>query len=96
MNEGRNGSKYFGRDHHPDCFTMWMAGGGVNAGATIGKTDELGYKVVENEISVRDFQATMLHALGLEPHRLSFPFQGLNQRLIGPANTPKVREELFA
>ncbi len=96
MNEGRNGSKFLGRDHHPDCFTMWMAGGGVKGGFSFGETDELGYKVVEDDVPVRDFQATVLHALGLDPHKLHFPFQGLNQRLIGPANSPKVREELFA
>ena len=95
MVEARNGSKLLGRDHHPDCFTMWMAGGGMKPGSH-GSTDELGYKAVENPIFVRDFQATVLHALGLDPFRHSFPFQGLNQRLIGPANTPRVRHELFA
>ncbi|MEL7496697.1 MAG: DUF1501 domain-containing protein [Planctomycetota bacterium] len=95
MVEARNGSKLLGRDHHPDCFTMWLAGGGMKPGSH-GATDELGYKAVENPIFVSDFQATVLHALGLDPHKLSFPFQGLNQRLIGPANTPKVRDELFA
>ena len=95
MNEARNGSKLLGRDHHPDCFTMWMAGGGFKPGS-FGTTDELGYKTAENPVSVRDFQATVLHALGMDPHRLSFPFQGLNQRLIGPANSPNVRHELFA
>ena len=94
MNEARNGSKLLGRDHHPDCFTMWMAGGGFKPG-THGATDELGYKAAENPVSVRDFQATILYALGMDPHRLSFPFQGLNQRLIGPANSPEVRKELL-
>ncbi len=94
MNEARNGSKLLGRDHHPDCFTMWTAGGGMQPGSH-GSTDELGYKTAENPIFVRDFQATILHAIGLDPHKLSFPFQGLNQRLIGPANTPNVRHELF-
>jgi hypothetical protein len=94
MNEGRNGSKLLGRDHHPDCFTMWMAGGGTKPGSH-GGTDELGYKAVDNPIFVRDFNATLLHALGLDPHRLSYFFQGLNQRLIGPANTPQVRHELL-
>jgi hypothetical protein len=96
MNEARNGSTFLGRDHHPDCFSMWLAGGGTNAGATIGKTDELGYRVVENGVPVRDLQATLLHLLGLDPHQLHFPFQGLNQRWIGPANTPIVRNEFFA
>ncbi len=94
MNEERNGSKYFGRDHHPDCFTIWMAGGGTKFGSH-GSTDELGYKVAENGVSIRDFQATVLQLLGLDPYKLHFPFQGLNQRWIGPANTPQVRYELM-
>lgn len=95
MMEARNGSKKLGRDHHPDCFTMWMAGGGVRPGA-YGETDDFGYKTTENPVFVRDFQATILHTLGLDPHKHSYPYQGLNQRLIGPANTPKVRHELLA
>ena len=95
MNEERNGSKFLGRDHHPDCFTVWMAGGGAKPGLNYGSTDELGYSVAENPVNVRDLQATILHALGLDPHKLVFPFQGLNQRLIGPANTPNVVNELL-
>lgn len=94
MIESRNGSKHLGRDHHPDCFTIWMAGGGMKPGS-YGSTDELGYKPVENPLFVRDYQATVLSAIGLDPHQLSFPFQGLNQRFIGPANSPQVRHELF-
>ena len=96
MNEARGGSKYLGRDHHPGCFTVWMAGGGVKPGIRYGATDPLGYNVVENKMHVHDLQATILHLLGLDPHRLSFPFQGLNQRLIGPAEGPKVHHELIA
>lgn len=95
MNEERNGSKFFGRDHHPDCFTIWMAGGRVQVGSH-GSTDELGYKIAEGGVPVRDLQATLLYLLGLDPHELHFPFQGLNQRWIGPANTPTVRHELMA
>jgi hypothetical protein len=95
MNEARGGSKYLGRDHHPDCFTIWLAGGKTNAGATIGRTDELGYRIAENGISIRDLQATLMHILGIDPHRLVYPFQGLNRRWIGPDNEPKVRTELL-
>ncbi|MFD2255450.1 DUF1501 domain-containing protein [Luteolibacter algae] len=95
MNEGRNGSKLLGRDHHPDAFTIWMAGAGVKPG-TYGETDELGYSVVKDGVHVRDFHATILHACGLDPFKLNYPYQGLNQRLIGPANTPKVKHDLFA
>jgi len=81
MNEDRNGSKFLGRDHHPRCFTMWMAGGGIKPGITLGATDELGYNVVEDKVHVHDLQATILHALGLDHTRLTFKFQGRNFRL---------------
>ncbi|HIL69656.1 MAG TPA: DUF1501 domain-containing protein, partial [Verrucomicrobia bacterium] len=85
MNEARNGSKFLGRDHHPDCFTIWMAGGGIKKGLSYGSTDEFGYTITENKVSIHDLQATVLHCLGLDPHHFSYPFQGLNQRLVGPA-----------
>jgi len=90
MNEERNGSTKLGRDHHPDAFTMWMAGGGVKPGISYGATDELGYFIAEDPVHVRDLQATILHLLGLNPHELSFPYLGLQQRLIGPTEAPKV------
>ena len=96
MNEERNGSKYLGRDHHPHAFSIWMAGGGIKGGLSYGATDELGYFVVENKVTVRDLQATILHLLGLNPYRLSFPYQGLQQRLIGPTNDARVLKDLFA
>src|SRR5262249_28761760 len=65
MNEERNGSKYLGRDHHPRAFSLWMAGGGVKPGITLGATDELGYNVVEDKVHVHDLQATLLHLMGL-------------------------------
>jgi hypothetical protein len=95
MNEARGGSKFLGRDHHPDCFTIWMAGGKTKPGFSFGETDELGYKVTENGVSIRDLQATLLHILGLNPHKLQYAYQGLNQRWIGPENSPKVRHELL-
>ena len=96
MNEKRGGSTYLGRDHHPDCFTMWLAGGGVHAGRVIGATDELGYTITDNPISVRDIQATILALLGLDAETFRYPYQGLQQRLIGPAHGPRVVTELFA
>ena len=93
MNEGRNGSKLLGRDHHPDCFTMWMAGAGIKPG-TYGESDDLGYAPATNPVHVNDLQATVMHTLGMDPHHFSFPFQGLNQRLIGPANHPKVIHDI--
>ena len=72
----------YGRDHHPRCFTMWMAGGGVTPG-TYGQTDELSFNIEENPVHVRDLHATLLHQLGIDHRRLSFKFQGLDQRLTG-------------
>jgi hypothetical protein len=96
MNEARGGSKYLGRDHHPHCFTMWMAGGGIKGGTTFGETDELGYFIVKDKVGIPDLQATILHLLGLDPYRFSYPFQGLNQRLIGPSDEAVIRHELLA
>lgn len=70
-----------GRDHHPQAFTIWMAGGGVKGGQTIGATDELGFNVVEDPVHVHDIQATMLHLLGLDHERLIFHTQGRDYRL---------------
>jgi hypothetical protein len=70
-----------GRDHHPQAFTIWMAGGGVKGGQTIGSTDELGFNVVEDPVHVHDIQATMLHLLGLDHERLTFHTQGRDYRL---------------
>jgi hypothetical protein len=70
-----------GRDHHIDAYTMWLAGGGVKRGHVHGKTDEIGYSVVENPVHVHDLQATILHLLGLEHTKLTFRFQGRDYRL---------------
>ena len=80
--EGRTAkSKTLGRDHYPDCFTMWMAGGGVKSGFNYGQTDELGFKITENKVHVHDLQATVLHLLGFDHEQLSFRFQGRDYRL---------------
>jgi hypothetical protein len=71
----------FGRDHHPRCFSIWMAGGGIKGGQVIGKTDDFGYNVVEEPVHVHDFQATILHCLGVDHTRLTFRFQGRDFRL---------------
>ncbi len=76
--QGRNG-----RDHHPYAFTIWMAGGGIKPGFNYGTSDEFGHDVTENPVSVHDLQATILHLLGINHERFSFPFQGLDQRLTG-------------
>ena len=71
----------YGRDHHPNCYSMWMAGGGIRAGETIGKTDEMGLEAVEDRIHVHDLQATILHTLGFDHTRLTFLHSGRNFRL---------------
>jgi len=73
----------YGRDHHPRCFTIWMAGGGIKGGQVYGETDEMSYNITKDPVHIRDLHATMLHALGLDHERLSFKFQGLDQRLTG-------------
>jgi hypothetical protein len=71
----------FGRDHHPRCFTTWMAGGGVKPGLTFGETCEFGYNIVRDGVHVHDFHATMLHLLGIDHERLTYRFQGRRYRL---------------
>ena len=73
----------YGRDHHPRCFTMWMAGGGARAGVAYGETDDFCYNIVKDPVHVRDFNATVLHLLGLDHQQLTFRFQGLDQKLTG-------------
>ncbi|MDA1039060.1 MAG: DUF1501 domain-containing protein [Planctomycetota bacterium] len=70
-----------GRDHHPNAFTMWLAGGGIRGGITYGETDELGFHVARDEVHVHDLQATILHCLGLDHERLTFRYQGRDFRL---------------
>jgi Protein of unknown function (DUF1501) len=79
--QGKLTATDYGRDHHPRCFTMWMAGGGVKRGISHGKTDDFGYNVVENPVHVHDMQATILHLLGIDHERLTYKFQGRYYRL---------------
>lgn len=73
----------YGRDHHPRCFSLWMAGGGIKGGTVYGETDELSYNIVENPVHIRDLHATVLHQLGIHHELLTYKFQGLDQRLTG-------------
>lgn len=93
--QGQLSNENYGRDHHPRCFSMWMAGGGVKGGVIYGETDDFSYNIVRDPIHIRDFHCTLLHLLGFEHERLSYKFQGLDQRLTGvlPA---KVIPELLA
>jgi uncharacterized protein (DUF1501 family) len=71
----------YGRDHHPRCFTIWMAGGGIKPGIVYGETDEFGYNIEKNAVHVHDFQATVLNQLGLDHKKLIFKHQGRRYRL---------------
>ena len=86
----------YGRDHHPRCFCVWMAGGGIRGGMTYGQTDDYGYNIVENPVHVRDLHATILHSLGFDHRKLTFPFQGLDQRLTGVEKEAHVLHEILA
>jgi len=81
LNEERNGSKFLGRDHHPHCYTIFMAGGGIKPGMTLGATDDIGYFAVEDKVHVHDLQATLLHQLGFDHTQLTYRFQGRDFRL---------------
>ncbi|MEL0120656.1 MAG: DUF1501 domain-containing protein, partial [Opitutae bacterium] len=71
----------FGRDHHPRCFSMWMAGGGIKSGTTFGKTDDYGYNIAEDGVHIHDLHATILHLLGIDHERLTYKYQGRHFRL---------------
>jgi hypothetical protein len=73
----------YGRDHHPRCFSMWMAGGGVKPGMTFGETDDFSYNIVKDPVHIRDLHATILHLFGIDHNKLTFKFQGLDQKLTG-------------
>ncbi|MCX6263589.1 MAG: DUF1501 domain-containing protein [Bacteroidetes bacterium] len=79
--QGKIAPENYGRDHHPRCFSIWMAGGGIRPGMVYGETDELGYNIVQNPVHVHDFQATVLHQLGLDHEKLTYKFQGRRYRL---------------
>jgi hypothetical protein len=86
----------YGRDHHPRCFTMWLAGGGVKGGVVYGATDDFSYNIVENPVHVRDFHATILHLLGMDHRKFSIKWQGADMRLTGVDAEAQVVKELLA
>jgi uncharacterized protein (DUF1501 family) len=77
----QGGGSADGRDHHPNAFTMWLAGGGVKRGLVLGETDELGFNVTKNKVHVHDLHATILHLLGFDHTKLTYRFQGRDFRL---------------
>jgi uncharacterized protein (DUF1501 family) len=84
----------YGRDHHPRCFTFWMAGGGVKGGVVHGETDEFSYNIVKDPVHVRDFQATLLHLFGIDNERFSYKVQGLDMKLTGVEKATVVKAVL--
>ena len=92
--QGTLGDPASGRDHHGRCFTVWLAGGGVQGGVEYGRTDEFSWNVVDGGVHVRDLNATILHQLGIDHERRTFPFQGLEERLTGVEEAHVVREIL--
>ena len=79
--QGQLSRENYGRDHHPRCFTIWMAGGGIKPGITHGETDDFSYNVVRDPVHVHDLNATILHQLGIDHKQLTFKFQGRHYRL---------------
>jgi hypothetical protein len=92
--QGKWDSPEAGRDHHPRCFTMWMAGGGVKSGFSYGTTDDFSYNTAENPVHVRDLHATVLHLLGIDHERFTFRSQGLDFRLTGVESSKVVHDIL--
>ena len=92
--QGKLARDNYGRDHHPRCFTMWMAGGGIQGGRSIGLTDDFSYNVVEDPVKAVDINNTILHCLGIDNSRLSVKFQGLDARITGVEDYRVLKELL--
>ena len=79
--QGKLTADNYGRDHHPRCFTMWMAGAGIQPGVSVGQTDDFSYNITEDPVHVHDLHATVLHLLGIDHEKLTFKYQGRHFRL---------------
>ena len=90
--QGGVSKENYGRDHHPRCFTMWMAGGGSNPGSVYGETDDFSYNIVKDPVHVRDFHATVLHLLGFDHDKFTYKYQGLDQKLTGVEKAHVIKE----
>jgi len=90
--QGQLSRTNYGRDHHPRCYTMWMAGGGARPGTIYGETDDFSYNIVRDPVHIRDFHATILHLLGFDHTRFTYRYQGLDQRLTGVEPARVIRE----
>jgi uncharacterized protein (DUF1501 family) len=85
--QGKLTATDYGRDHHPRCFTVWLAGGGIKPGMTLGETDDFSYNVTRDPVHVHDLHATLLYCLGIDHTRLTFKYQGRHHRLTDVAGT---------
>jgi hypothetical protein len=94
--QGQLSQENYGRDHHPRCFSMWMAGGGTKGGQIYGETDDFSYNIVKDPIHIHDFHATVLKLLGFDHERLTYRHQGLDQKLTGVDHPAKVIDDLIA
>ena len=92
--QGKLTRENYGRDHHPRCFTIWMAGGGVKRGVVYGDTDDFSYNITENPVHIHDLNATILHCMGIDHERLTFKWQGLDVRLTGLGDYGPVQDIL--
>jgi uncharacterized protein (DUF1501 family) len=92
--QGKLTKEDYGRDHHPRCFTVWMAGAGVRGSMVYGETDDFSYNIVRDPVHIHDLNATILHQLGIDHRRLTYPYQGLDQRLTGVEPARVVKEIL--
>ncbi len=93
--QGKLTDKDYGRDHHPKCFTIWMAGAGVKPGIVYGETDDYSINITKNPVHIRDLNATILHQMGIDHERLVFKHQGLDQRLTGVEESHVVKDILL-
>lgn len=93
--QGKLTATDYGRDHHPRCFSVWMAGGGIKGGVIHGETDDFSYNVVKNPVHIRDLQATILNRFGIDDQRFTFKFQGLDQKLTGTEKKAIVVKEIL-
>ena len=94
--QGKLTATDYGRDHHPRCFSLWMAGGGIKGGVVHGETDEFSYNIVKDPVHIRDLQATILHQFGIDDQRFTFKYQGLDQKLTGTEKRAVVVKQVIA
>jgi uncharacterized protein (DUF1501 family) len=96
FSQGDLSADNYGRDHHPGCFSMWLAGAGIKPGTVYGETDDFSYSVAQNPVPLRDLHATLLHQFGLDHNRLAVQSQGLMQKLVGVDAPARVVSEILA